>query len=86
MRLAKARYAKKLGRWTTVIHFLCGLLVGLAGWFGLDMLAILGFMGFIIYELTEDWKIDDGAWKEICEFMAGFFLITALAIGFSLLG
>jgi len=38
--------------------------------------AALFFAGFIIYELNEDWRIKDQAWKDLAGWLWGFALAT----------
>jgi len=36
------------------------------------------FVGFLVYELNEDWRIRDHAWKDLKGWLWGFALFTSL--------
>ncbi len=63
-----------------LIHVLVGVLtVGLI--FIHPVLTVVGALAFIIYQLDEDWSIKDGAWKDIREWMIGYFIAGAFLLG-----
>jgi hypothetical protein len=35
---------------------------------------VIFFLGFVIYELNEDWRIRDQAWKDLAGWLWGFAL------------
>ena len=69
-----------------VIHFLAGLITGLAALLGYGILAALLFLVFIIYELDQDWHIKDKAYKDIRAYAAGLYTVAALEVIRWLLG
>lgn len=62
------------------IHVLVGVLTVLSIYVS-PVFPVLGFVGFIIYELDEDWHISDYAYKDIREFMVGFFATISVILG-----
>ena len=60
-------------------HFLAGLLSSLAVAVS-PVLTVVGFLVFLIYELDEEWKLNDVAYEEIREYGAGFFLGIAVLL------
>ena len=56
----------------SVAHFVGGLLVAIISPL-IPVLSVISFLGFIIYELDEDWHISDQAYKDIKMFLFGMF-------------
>lgn len=56
-----------------VAHFLAGLLSAL-GVMVNPVLAIVGFLVFLCYEVDESWHIPDPAFQELREYGYGFYL------------
>jgi hypothetical protein len=66
-------------------HYLVGILT--AGSIIVSgVLSVLGFAGFMAYELNEDWHLHDQAYKDILEFLIGFFVAVAGLIAWKLAG
>jgi len=65
-------------------HFMAGLLSGLAAAVN-PVLTIVGFAVFLIYELDEEWNLNDTAYEEIREYGAGFFLGVAILLAATVL-
>ena len=42
------------------------------------MTGIIFSLGFMVYELNEDWRIKDQAWKDLAGWLWGFALAAAL--------
>jgi len=68
-----------------VIHFVGGLLTGLAAAFN-PVLAVLMFTAFIVYEINEDWHLRDQAFKDIRAYAAGLYMVAAAGVVAWLLG
>jgi hypothetical protein len=68
----------------SVSHFLAGLLSSLAVAVS-PVLTVVGFLVFLIYELDEEWKLEDYAYEEIREYGAGFFLGVAILLAITVL-
>lgn len=64
---------------TDIGHFLGGLITSFTAFLNPVLAAIL-FICFVIYELDEDWRIRDGAWKDIRVYAIGLFLGAALCL------
>lgn len=63
-------------RYRNAAHYLVGILVALSSlvnW----VLPLIGFVGFIVYELNEDWHLHDKAYRDILEYNIGFFVAVA---------
>ena len=62
-------------RVTDLAHFLWGLMIALVALLfpppAAIVLPVLMFAGFIIYELDEDWHLNDKAFKDILEMLVG---------------
>jgi hypothetical protein len=56
----------------SVAHFFGGIVTGVVSRVN-PILAILMFITFIIYELDEDWHLNDNAYKDIFEYMVGLY-------------
>jgi hypothetical protein len=56
----------------SVTHFLGGVITGVVSRVN-PILAVLMFITFIIYELDEDWHLNDDAYKDILEYMVGLY-------------
>lgn len=61
-------------------HYLVGILTAmssLVNW----VLPVIGCIGFMVYELNEDWHRKDEAYYDVLEFLVGFFIaVTGLII------
>ena len=58
---------------TSLAHYIGGLLAALTGKF-YPVLAVIATVLFIIYELDEDWHLNDKAFRDIREYLIGFFV------------
>ena len=70
---------------TDVTHVLAGVLTSIASFLN-PTLAILTFVGFIIYELDESWHLSDQAFQDILEYLIGLYggfisLLLSKALG-----
>ena len=59
----------------------------LAAWlcFSLSAIGTPFFIGFLVYEIVEDWRIKDRGYKDILGFLWGFAVTGAVLIGMTLL-
>ena len=57
---------------TDIAHVIAGVLTSTASFIN-PTLATLMFIGFIIYELDEDWHLSDEAYQDILEFLIGLY-------------
>ena len=58
---------------TSIGHFVGGFIAALVGYYLNPGLAAIATALFIIYELDEDWHISDEAFRDIREYIIGFF-------------
>jgi len=58
---------------TDEIHIMAGLVTALITMVN-SVLAALMFVGFIIYELDEDWHLSDEAFQDIKEYLIGLYI------------
>ena len=58
---------------TDVIHIIAGLVTALITMVN-SVLATFMFVGFIIYELDEDWHLSDEAFQDIKEYLIGLYM------------
>ncbi len=66
-------------------HYLVGILT--AGSIIVSgVLSLIGFLGFLAYELNDDWHLKDEAYLDILEFLIGFFVAVAGLIVWKLTG
>lgn len=63
-------------RWHSAAHFAGGFLAALAARVE-PVLAVVATALFVIYELDQDWHLHDKAYKDIREYMVGFFAALA---------
>lgn len=56
----------------TVSHMSAGILTILGGLVA-PIVGVLLFVGFMIYELNEDWHISDQAFRDILEYCIGMY-------------
>ncbi len=56
----------------SVAHFVGGVITGMVSRAN-PILAVLMFTVLIIYELDEDWHLNDNAYKDIFEYMVGLY-------------
>lgn len=66
-------------------HYIVGILTACSILVS-EVLAVIGFLGFLAFELNEDWHLYDKAYKDILEFLIGFFVAVAGLIAWKLLG
>lgn len=62
-------------KYRNAAHYLAGILTALSSlvaW----ILPLVGFAGFLAYELNEDWHLHDKAYHDILEYLIGFFVAT----------
>jgi len=64
---------------TSIAHYVAGAITAIATTAN-PIAAIIGFLGFMIYELDEDWHLSDKAFRDIKEFMIGFYVALALLL------
>ncbi len=62
-----------------LIHFIAGFLTALTTYYN-NMLSILLFIIFIIYELDEDWHLSDQAFKDILEYAVGLYAAAIILL------
>ena len=41
----------------------------------------MAFLGFMIYELNEDWHLSDQAYKDILDYCVGLYLMILVMVG-----
>jgi len=68
----------------TISHFTFGILSSLSVLIS-PILPVISTALFVLYEMDQEWKLDDTAYQEIREFSAGFglgivLLLSAIAI------
>lgn len=66
-------------------HYLVGILTACSILVS-GTLSLIGFLGFLAYELDEDWHLYDEAYHDIKEFLIGFFVAVAGLIAWKLTG
>lgn len=62
-------------KYRNAAHYLAGILTAISttvSW----ALPLIGFAGFLAYELNEDWHLSDKAYHDILEYLMGFFVAT----------
>ena len=57
---------------TSLAHVVAGVLTSVASFLN-PTLAVLMFVGFIIYELNEDWHLSDESFQDILEYLIGLY-------------
>lgn len=75
---------EKLGR--VLLHIPLGLLTVLFGCYVGWWLAIIFAVGFLVYEVDEDWHIGNGAWFDIKGFLWGLGIGGLVVFGLKLGG
>jgi len=69
---------------TSLAHYLFGFLTAFVMKIS-SVFSVINTFVFIVYELDEDWKISDDAYKDIREFLAGLAIGEALLLALALL-
>jgi len=59
------------------LHTLGGFFTGLIS-FTNPTLSVMLFIGFVIYEVDEDFHLRDGSYKDILEFLVGLNLVAGV--------
>lgn len=70
-------------RATSLAHYVAGAITAIATTIN-PIAAIIGFLGFIIYEVDEDWHLNDKAFHDIKEYMIGYFATLTLLLTLTL--
>jgi hypothetical protein len=63
----------------SIVHTVAGVLTGFTSFFN-PVLAVLMFIGFIIYELDESWRLSDEAYRDILDYLIGLYTSFASLI------
>ena len=73
----RPRAMSLLDVWRVCLHFPVGVF---AGWliFELPVLGVVFSVGFLTYEIVEDWRIADRGYKDIMGFLVGMAVISIL--------
>lgn len=61
------------------LHMAMGMFTGALLW-GWGLAGILMFLGFLAYEVVEDWRIRDRSYRDIFGFLWGFGGLVTLRI------
>jgi len=56
-----------------VAHIIAGLIASLATFIN-PVAGVLATVLFVIYELDEEWHLEDESYKDIAEFAAGYYI------------
>ena len=67
-------------RWYTVGHAGAGART-IFGSLISPCVTIVAFLGFMIYELNEDWHLSDQAYKDILDYCVGLYLTILVMVG-----
>ena len=62
-----------------LLHMAMGMFTGALLW-GWGLAGILMFLGFLAYEVAEDWRIHDRGYRDIFGFLWGFGGMVAFRI------
>lgn len=65
--------------WYTVVHAGAGALTILGSLLN-PCVTIVAFLGFMIYELNEDWHLTDEAYKDILDYCVGMYLTILIMV------
>jgi len=65
---------------TSLAHYIGGLIAALVGCY-YPALSALATLLFIVYEVDEDWHLNDKAFRDIREYLIGFFAGIILLLG-----
>lgn len=63
-----------------LVHMPVGLICALLCATGYMPIGVIFFLGFVLYELNEDWHIKDSAWKDLFGFLVGLPIIPLVVI------
>ena len=67
------------------IHLPLGIVCALLAYY-LPVLGILAFVGFLIYEVIQDWRIHDLSFKDVLGFTSGFIATGVILAILKLVG
>jgi hypothetical protein len=63
------------------VHFTAGVLTAFASIISPVLAAIMAVI-FIVYELDEDWKLNDNAYKDILQYACGLYFAAVIIMFF----
>ena len=68
------------------VHLPVGFIIAGLLWAGMTHYAYITFAFFLAYEISEGWRIRDGAFRDLGAAMVGFLIVTAIVFGMKVFG